>query len=52
MDWWPIRLLFYVTPVRLVWWPHRDTTVAPRQERGWPMWIELSQAMGSSQTQS
>ncbi len=33
MDWYYMRLLIYVTPVRLVWWPHHDTTVAPTQER-------------------
>ena len=29
MDWYYMRLLIYVTPSRVVWWPGRDATVTP-----------------------
>lgn len=31
MDWYFMRLLIYVTPRRVRWWPGGDTTAAPRE---------------------
>jgi Pyridoxamine 5'-phosphate oxidase len=31
LDWYHMRLLIYVTPERVLWWPHRDTTVPPHR---------------------
>lgn len=31
MDWYFMRLLIYVTPIRALWWPGRDTSAAPER---------------------
>jgi hypothetical protein len=30
-DWYYMRLLIYVTPRRVLWWPNGDTAVAPHR---------------------
>ena len=33
MDWYYMRVVIYVTPTRVTWWPGGDTSVPPREVR-------------------